>query len=50
LLLGHRIPDENAAAPHKLDLKVGFGDIMILKIRVPKASEPTALAPKTEGL
>jgi hypothetical protein len=48
--LGHRGIDNNSAAPHKLDLKVGFGDIVILKIRVPKSPESTALAPKTEGL
>ncbi len=35
-LLGHRSFDESSA-PHKLNLKVGFGDIVILKINVPKA-------------
>ena len=48
--LGHRSVDENSAAPHKLNLKVGFGDIVILKIRVPKFPEPMTPAPKAEGL
>jgi Putative adhesin len=43
-LLGHRSVDESSGA-HKLDLKVGFGDIVILKINVPKSPEP-----KTDGL
>jgi hypothetical protein len=49
-LLGHKSVDENSAAPHKLNLKVGFGDIVILKIRIPKSPEPTAEAPKPAGL
>ena len=49
-LLGHRSVDENSGAPHKLNLRVGFGDIVILKIRVPKFPDTTATAPKTEGL
>jgi len=49
-LLGHRSVDENSAAPHKLNLKVGFGDIVILKIRVPRSPEPVTPAPKADGL
>ena len=49
LFLGHRSADENSA-PHKLNLKVGFGDIIILKIRVPKFPEEIAPAQKKEGL
>jgi hypothetical protein len=49
-LLGHRSIDENSAAPHKLNLKVGFGDIVIVKIRAPKSPEPLLPAPKAEGL
>jgi hypothetical protein len=49
-LLGHRSVGENAGAAHKLDLKVVFGDIVILKINVPKASETTPSTPKTDGL
>lgn len=49
-LLGHQSVVENSAAPHKLNLKVGFGDIIILKARAPKSSEPSSAAPKTEGL
>lgn len=48
-LLGHRSVGESTGA-HKLDLKVGFGDIVILKINVPKSSEPAASTPKTDGL
>jgi Putative adhesin len=48
-LLGHRSVDENPGA-HKLDLKVGFGDIVILKINVPKSPDSTPSTPKTKGL
>ena len=41
---------KNPAGAHKLNLKVGFGDIVILKIRVPKPPEPTTPALKAEGL
>jgi hypothetical protein len=50
LFLGHRSDDENSGAPHKLNLKVGFGDIVILGIRVPKSPEVTTPAQKKEGL
>jgi len=48
-VLGHRSVDENSA-PHKLNLKVGFGDIVILKAHVPKSPEPVTPAPKADGL
>jgi hypothetical protein len=48
-LLGHRSTDASAGA-HKLDLKVGFGDIVILKINVPKSPAPAPSTPKTGGL
>jgi hypothetical protein len=48
-VLGHRSVDDGAAA-HKLNLRVGFGDIVILRIRVPQFPEPTAPAAKTDGL
>jgi hypothetical protein len=48
--LGHRSVVENRAAPHKLNLKVGFGDIVIVKTRVPKPPEPATPAQKTSGL
>lgn len=48
--LGHRSIDDNSAAAHKLNLKVGFGDIVILKSRVPKFPGPMTPAPKAEGL
>jgi hypothetical protein len=49
-MLGHRSIAENSAAMHKLNLKVGFGDIVILKIRVPKFPDPGTPAQKTDGL
>ena len=39
--LGHRVETGNTA-PHNLNLKVGYGDIMILKTPVPKPPEPKA--------
>jgi hypothetical protein len=48
-LLGHRSTDESSGA-HKLDLKVGFGDIVILKINVPKSPDSAPSTPKTGGL
>jgi hypothetical protein len=48
--VGHRSTDENSAAPHKLNLKVGFGDIVIVKTRVPKPPGPATPAQKTNGL
>jgi hypothetical protein len=38
-LFGHRIENVNSA-PHKLNLRVKTGDIVILKTRVPKPAEP----------
>lgn len=49
-LIGHRIVNENAPGAHTLNLKVGFGDIIILKTRVPKPPEPLTSAPKSHGL
>ena len=49
-LLGHKSIEENSAAMHKLNLKVGFGDIVILRIHTPKSPEQTAPAQKKEGL
>ncbi len=48
--VGHRSNVENSAAPHKLNLRVGFGDIVIVKTRVPRPPEPAAQAQKTDGL
>jgi hypothetical protein len=48
-LVGHRIMNENSPAPHTLNLRVGCGDIVILKTRVPKPPEPLNPAPKPEG-
>jgi hypothetical protein len=48
-LLGVRTAHEDAQA-HKLNLKVGYGDIVILKTRVPKRPEPLAAASNEGGL
>ncbi|MGD1096319.1 MAG: hypothetical protein ABSB35_30550 [Bryobacteraceae bacterium] len=34
--LGHRVVNGASAATHKLNLKVGYGDIVILKTQIPK--------------
>jgi hypothetical protein len=49
-IFGHRSVNDDSSAPHKLNLKVGFGDIVILKIRTPKSPEAAASAPKAGGL
>jgi|HubBroStandDraft_1064217.scaffolds.fasta_scaffold00938_11 hypothetical protein len=49
-LLGHRSVNEDAQAAHKLDLRVEFGDIVILKTRVPSPPGPPAPALKAGGL
>ena len=49
-LIGHRIVYENSPATHTLNLRVGCGDILILKTRVPKPPEPLTPAPKPEGV
>jgi hypothetical protein len=37
-LLGHHAENEDSTATHKLNLKVGYGDIVILKTQVPKVA------------
>ena len=49
-LFGHQSVSENAQAAHKLNLRVAFGDIVILKTRVPKPPGPVTPAPKAGGL
>lgn len=49
-LLGHRSVNENSEAAHKLNLRVAFGDIVILKTRVPTSPGPLTQAPKAAGL
>ncbi len=49
-LFGHRVVNGNSIAAHKLNLKVGFGDIVILKTRTPTPPEPLGPAAKQEGL
>jgi hypothetical protein len=49
-LLGHRTVYESTQASHKLNLTVGFGDIFILKTRVPKPPGPLTPASKSDGL
>jgi hypothetical protein len=40
--LGHKVLTANTAGQHQLNLKVGYGDIVILKARSPKPPEPKA--------
>jgi len=49
-LLGHRSVSENSQAAQKLNLRVGFGDIVILKTRVPAPPGPLIPPPKAAGL
>jgi hypothetical protein len=49
-LLGHRSENKDLQAAHKLNLRVAFGDIVILKTRVPTPPGPLAAAPKAGGL
>jgi hypothetical protein len=49
-LLGHRSLNQDSQAAHKLDLRVAFGDIVILKTRVPVPPGALAVAPKAGGL
>jgi len=48
--LSQRAVDEESPAAHKFNLKVTFGDILILKTRVPKPPESLLSAPKATGL
>jgi len=48
--LGHQSENGNSAAPHKLNLRVGFGDIVVLKMRAPKAPDSLFRDPRPEGL
>jgi hypothetical protein len=47
--VGHRLEAENSG-PHKLDLKVGDGDIVIVKTRIPKPPAPMNPVPTAGGL
>jgi len=49
-LIGHRIVNEDSPGTHKLNLRVKFGDIVILKKLVPKATESQIPASKANGL
>jgi hypothetical protein len=49
-LIGHRIVNEDSPGTHKLNLRVKYGDIVILKTRVPKAPESQIPASKANGL
>ena len=46
--VGHRVLNEDSGSAHTLNLKVGYGDIIILKTRVPKAPESLIPPPKTD--
>jgi len=45
-----RAVNDDPQAPHTLDLKVGYGDIMILKTRIPKEPPSLIPAPSKPGL
>jgi hypothetical protein len=47
--VGHRVENGNSQAAHKLDLRVGNGDIVIVKTRIPKPPAPLTPVP-TGGL
>jgi hypothetical protein len=47
-LVGHRIVNEESGAAHRLNLRVGYGDIVILKTRMPKRPEPLILPARKE--
>jgi hypothetical protein len=47
--LGHRSVEKNRAAPHKLNLKVGIGDIVILKVNETKSPDAAPPGQKTDG-
>jgi hypothetical protein len=49
-LLGHRVVNESSTATHKLNLRVLYGDVVILKTRIPKAPDSLIPAPKADGL
>jgi hypothetical protein len=49
-LAGHRTVSQSSTSAHKLNLRVGFGDIVLLRIRVPKAPDSLVQAPKAAGL
>jgi hypothetical protein len=49
-LIGHRVVYENSPSTHTLNLRVGYGDIVILKTRVPKPPGPLTPAPKPESV
>jgi hypothetical protein len=49
-LLGHRVVNQDSRSEHTLNLRVGHGDIIILKTRVPKPPAPLTQEPKPDGL
>lgn len=48
-LIGHRMENGDSQAPHKLHLKVGYGDVIILKVRMPKLPQRLNPSPKQDG-
>ncbi len=49
-LLGHRVEKQDSQTAHKLNLRIGYGDIIILKTRIPQAPGPLTSAPKQSGV
>jgi len=48
-LIGHRMETPDSAGTHKLNLRIGSGDILILKIRIPKTAQIGGAAAKADG-
>jgi len=48
-IFGHRVIAEASTSSHKLQPRVGYGDIVILKTRVPKQPAPLTPGPKPDG-
>ena len=48
-LIGHQAGNAGSQAPHQLNLKVGYGDIIIFKTPIPKLPGPLSLSGKQSG-
>jgi hypothetical protein len=48
--MGHRWINEDSGGTHKLNLKVGYGDVVILKAHIPKEPPSLLPAPQSNGL
>jgi hypothetical protein len=48
--MGHRWVSEESSGAHKLKLKVGYGDVVILKTHIPQAPPSLLASPQSQGL